>query len=405
MRLIKVGKALTNDIVISNDSTVSRLHLQIFVDDEDNKFVTDLNSTNGTFVNGNKISESVQLDRFDIVRAGNSLVKWKEYLMGEELPSSSNEETIMDVPEDFDVEEELGEVTSKPRKKKKSYLWIYLLFAVAIVATFVYFNSDEQKIVTKWTAKNDSELSYTFFKDNTFEKDSAEIIKTGEYTLINGREKKLELIFDEESLPVYVKELNTYKKPDNGLGQIDGRKLNEYYGNTFNLINTTDFPLKIIGLTTNSLKNGDESSVSTKVYYINHSYISEIHSQKIELNLWNFIYIKPIDVIDWKFTEDIIVDNLIIPERRTYGIVIISNISAEYVNGIGRAGITVNSQDQYISVTEGHSTSLINNACNLAFSPRNWNGIIKYGVMNPNINFKYEFAKGYLELNGQLFKK
>ena len=82
MRIIKIGKAESNDIYkpFENDPTVSRDHCQIFVDDQGNKFLTDLKSTNGTFVNNNRVVEPVLLDHYDIVRAGNSLVKWKEYL-------------------------------------------------------------------------------------------------------------------------------------------------------------------------------------------------------------------------------------------------------------------------------------------------------------------------------------
>ena len=82
MKLIKIGKGKDNDICkdFVNDITVSKEHCQIFIDDQGNKFLTDLNSTNGTFVNNNKILEPVMLNQYDIVRAGNSLVNWKEFL-------------------------------------------------------------------------------------------------------------------------------------------------------------------------------------------------------------------------------------------------------------------------------------------------------------------------------------
>ncbi len=80
-RLIKVGRSQENDIVIS-DASVSKFHLELFFDGEGNAFLTDKNSTNGTFVNGLKINGSVQLSEFDIVKAGNSEpIKWKEFIM------------------------------------------------------------------------------------------------------------------------------------------------------------------------------------------------------------------------------------------------------------------------------------------------------------------------------------
>jgi len=94
MKIVKIGKSRSNDIYkdFVNDSTVSRFHCQIFVDNEGNAFLTDLESTNGTFVNGNKIIKPVKLDSLDIVRAGNSLVKWKEHLMGRNVSPPSSKD-------------------------------------------------------------------------------------------------------------------------------------------------------------------------------------------------------------------------------------------------------------------------------------------------------------------------
>ena len=81
MKLLKIGKADTNDFVVKGDDTVSKEHIQMFIDDDANVFITDLNSTNGTFVNGNKIDDSVKLNTYDIIKIGNTLVNWKEFLL------------------------------------------------------------------------------------------------------------------------------------------------------------------------------------------------------------------------------------------------------------------------------------------------------------------------------------
>ena len=71
MLQIKVGKAPINDIVI-NDTFVSREHLEIFIDSDKNVFITDLDSANGTYVNGIRITNSVKLETFDILLIGNT---------------------------------------------------------------------------------------------------------------------------------------------------------------------------------------------------------------------------------------------------------------------------------------------------------------------------------------------
>ena len=122
MQIIKIGKASSNQIYkdFKDDPTVSRVHCEIFVDDEGNHFLSDLNSTNGTFVNGNKISEPVQLGRFDIVRAGNSLVKWKEYLMDEDQPI-------------YDYDKNETSAKDFTTRKKKNYWWVIIVIIVLVV--------------------------------------------------------------------------------------------------------------------------------------------------------------------------------------------------------------------------------------------------------------------------------
>jgi Zn-dependent protease with chaperone function len=80
MKQFKIGKGTANDLVIENDPTVSRVHLAVFIDDEKNIFVTDLKSTNGTYVNGVKIEESVKLKTLDVLKIGNTLVNWPKFL-------------------------------------------------------------------------------------------------------------------------------------------------------------------------------------------------------------------------------------------------------------------------------------------------------------------------------------
>lgn len=161
MQIIKIGKSISNEIHedFINDPTVSRVHCQIFVDDEGNKFLTDLNSTNGTFVNGNKITEPVQLGRFDIVRAGNSLVRWKEYLMEEE-----NHNDIYD-----DNDEQIFEIKNDYQPKSKNHFWLILLFFVIIifVARECNQNSDytsdkKEDIIEKPTKKNEVKPKDTY---------------------------------------------------------------------------------------------------------------------------------------------------------------------------------------------------------------------------------------------------
>lgn len=77
MRSIKIGKDPNNDVVISN-STVSRQHAIVTIADNDHTTIRDLNSTNGTYVNGKRITGENILKPGDKVQLGNHLATYEE---------------------------------------------------------------------------------------------------------------------------------------------------------------------------------------------------------------------------------------------------------------------------------------------------------------------------------------
>lgn len=74
-----VGRGQENDIVI-NDGRVSRVHLQLIHDDQGNTMVVDLGSSNGTFVNGNRIVSETRIKPGDELRIGSTVLNWQKYL-------------------------------------------------------------------------------------------------------------------------------------------------------------------------------------------------------------------------------------------------------------------------------------------------------------------------------------
>ena len=69
---VRLGRDLSNNISIS-DPEVSRHHARFFIQN-DNVFVEDLGSTNGTFLNGERISTPQQLRSGDVVTFGENIV-------------------------------------------------------------------------------------------------------------------------------------------------------------------------------------------------------------------------------------------------------------------------------------------------------------------------------------------
>ena len=79
MKNVKIGRARGNDVVIDYDQTVSNFHCQITQEDDGTYRLVDLDSTNGTFVNGVKRFGEVTLEKTDIVRVGKTTLPWLSY--------------------------------------------------------------------------------------------------------------------------------------------------------------------------------------------------------------------------------------------------------------------------------------------------------------------------------------
>lgn len=106
--LLKVGKALDNDVVL-NIPFISDYHLEIFQDIEGNVFMTDLDSLNGTFVNGNRLKGFVLLKPKDEVFLGSGFkFQWEQIL---NKPKSSPNNS--------------GNQNSSPRNERKKYVDAY----------------------------------------------------------------------------------------------------------------------------------------------------------------------------------------------------------------------------------------------------------------------------------------
>ena len=98
MKVITIGRDPSNDKVVS-DPCASRHHLQIIQHDDGHFTLSDFGSTNGTYVNGQKISGEIPLKDTDIVRIGNTTIPWRMYFedtdisQGNSQPQTGNVET------------------------------------------------------------------------------------------------------------------------------------------------------------------------------------------------------------------------------------------------------------------------------------------------------------------------
>lgn len=77
---IRIGRAVDNQLVIEN-SGVDDYHLELFSDPDGNVFITDLNTMNGTYVNGRLLEGFTMLSPGDNVVLGqHHLFRWESYI-------------------------------------------------------------------------------------------------------------------------------------------------------------------------------------------------------------------------------------------------------------------------------------------------------------------------------------
>lgn len=87
-----IGRSSENEIIIKDDLMVSRNHAILYYD-EGSILIEDLNSANGSFVNGNRINSIIKLDEYDILKVGNSLVHWNKLFEESDGDESNTEQT------------------------------------------------------------------------------------------------------------------------------------------------------------------------------------------------------------------------------------------------------------------------------------------------------------------------
>lgn len=77
---LRIGSSPDNDMVIESEG-VDGNHLELFCDSDGNVFITDLNTKNGTFINGEELNGYALLNQGDKVVLGRHYVfRWESFV-------------------------------------------------------------------------------------------------------------------------------------------------------------------------------------------------------------------------------------------------------------------------------------------------------------------------------------
>lgn len=94
MRVISFGRSSSNDVIVNDPMVSSNFHMKLIITDDNRFKVVDCNSTNGTFVNGRKVPGEIYINRGDIIRIGNTMVPWENYVGNVPSPAPGGGNTV-----------------------------------------------------------------------------------------------------------------------------------------------------------------------------------------------------------------------------------------------------------------------------------------------------------------------
>ena len=147
MKVVTIGRSKEHNDIVVNDDKVSRNHLQMIMDDNGNISVVDLNSTNGTFVNGQRITGEVPLKDTDELKIGYTILPWQSYFCksSNTVPNKTVSSQSSDSPQ-----QSISTPTPKPWLK---YVLIGLIVVVLLIGGGVgWMIYQKRDLKEKWEA-------------------------------------------------------------------------------------------------------------------------------------------------------------------------------------------------------------------------------------------------------------
>jgi len=145
MKQLTIGRSKDNDITI-DDASVSRHHATI-IQTASGIVISDNGSSNGTFVNGNRIHGEKVLSTNDILKLGTALIPWRNYFVLENNEEERRTKIVSDQSQHSENANNQGQnnnilpddrfVDAPPKKSKvgmRILSVIGVLLAIAIIA-------------------------------------------------------------------------------------------------------------------------------------------------------------------------------------------------------------------------------------------------------------------------------
>jgi hypothetical protein len=152
MTELRIGRSKKNEIFI-DDNSVSNYHA-ILIISQDEYAIVDHNSTNGTFVNGNKVNGSQKLKTHDILKVGNTIVPWRNFI----TYNLTEDEFFQEQNNSAQNQAEIDPVIkNKPGLNRRTIGFIASVLIISLgLFWWCFFNADSNKIMHRWKCNENS---------------------------------------------------------------------------------------------------------------------------------------------------------------------------------------------------------------------------------------------------------
>jgi hypothetical protein len=147
---ISIGRSKLNDIIIEN-KVVSGFHAKLVIKGDGTLWVHDLNSTNGVFLNGKRISDKARVMPQDKIKLGTFLFNWQQAI----LVISSDDENIGVYNEDSS---ESFISKAKPHRSPNSKLaWGAAVVVLIVVGASLLLTTNIVEQTKKFVSKHSND--------------------------------------------------------------------------------------------------------------------------------------------------------------------------------------------------------------------------------------------------------
>jgi pSer/pThr/pTyr-binding forkhead associated (FHA) protein len=136
-KILRIGQAAENDVRFL-DSDIGAAHAEIFIDNTNNVFLTDLGSRSHTFVNGKPISDPVILQSGDKVRFGSAAhYDWEYHILGKQTEKPAEPKKKDNPTSNSSSKTSSTSTSTAPVKKDTINRDLWIILAAIVFLLFV----------------------------------------------------------------------------------------------------------------------------------------------------------------------------------------------------------------------------------------------------------------------------